>query len=558
VSVFPIVTFGRFSAFFLFASLLVSPAWSKGSFHEDFSRQTLSLSALFQPSPMGPGVHPRTQTLAALAADLLRQNYTLNPEKAGHLANLMAQGEVIESNGQMSVVAFGKRLMSQSLLGTRRFFDENGRWVLTLTPGGKVWDELMWTNTGGFMRARTYNPVLGTLRLSNQENAELKQANQWFQTTRPTRMVRSVQNEQGHPLMDFSPGIDFENTGLIPYGTISRFSLDRGGIQRQLTGVGSAVFRLIAILAGDQKHTLTYRGDDTYSEENAIRDARPHLINSLWEIADPVNTKDVSQPQTASRFRHLSNAFWQPGELDVIEGPDSSWLYFKDGQLIRAYYDGAFYLSDEHLSRGIYAEDIRWKTRMVTLYGGNLIFWDPSREPRQFPMRRPSTWRIPQTIDLSKQIVLLSFYVDVGRMITAWSLSAARNGADRALENNFTLPGYYQLLFPWSVFEEMLSLFFLGEFVPRNELASRYDQLRRQEPDMIHHLSLFASVAFVIAEKTVREAAEHPFDFGTFYAAFTQHVQTVRQKGFDELLLGRTLRVLHTDWSTPRPLSTSA
>ncbi|MBP9733870.1 MAG: HPr family phosphocarrier protein, partial [Candidatus Omnitrophica bacterium] len=101
-------------------------------------------------------VNERTEPDREALATSLIDHYSMNVDAARQRAEEVRQGSWTRvGNDFVLMDGNGKRAVVVSEMGTRRFFDTNGRWMLTIDPNGNKIDELEWDASGKFKRAWT-------------------------------------------------------------------------------------------------------------------------------------------------------------------------------------------------------------------------------------------------------------------------------------------------------------------------------------------------------------------------------------------------------------------
>lgn len=274
-----------------------------------------------------------------------------SPDKALELGGLIESGSVsLEDRNQVVQTPAGQKLVEHSPFGTTRFFDLNGRWILTLDPYRNKIDELRWDKNGKFVAAWTLNGDRAPLQLEAGEDGLVKE-------------VESAEN--GHRIFKFFPGINFNKIEKVPYAEFEDNLSYDSPVPSQ--GVGNSVFRIVAYLAKDQKTKLVYSGD---SRKDIFPTDR--LFNSLLEVAHfPAEYSKLEM--TAMDLLTLSRGAYATDLLDLSEerqrfridpvtvswSPDPPERAFhprneifvsvRNGRIERAFYDTNFYVGKEFI-----------------------------------------------------------------------------------------------------------------------------------------------------------------------------------------------------------------
>lgn len=298
---------------------------------------------------------PRSQM-----ARLLSTHYQVDPGKAVVLAALLRSAAITSYDGNLELRAGGLRLAEISPLGTRRFFDLKGRWILTLDPAGFVLDEFRWDSEGHYETGWTWNPQMGRLELKAVIDEEIRKMDALRGLHRNPRRVRFVDRipSNAYACMMFEPGLDFDDMCRIPFARIDH---EYGAARIDISGLGLSVMRVVSLLAQDQGCDLTYSGNDTDPLHPDVH-ARLHLYNTLSEVADPPQTIIDSEghekalpadPLTKARLFEEAPQFfpWKPNPPQVIVHSKDLVVYLRAGRADRVYYHSYFFQRAEYRLR---------------------------------------------------------------------------------------------------------------------------------------------------------------------------------------------------------------
>lgn len=284
---------------------------------------------------------PHPQDIRRDMATLLLQHYEIR-HKAGVLASLIQTSNVI-SKGQTEELHLGDKTLVRQTRHAIRFFDLNGRWILTVDRlSGQVTDHFEWNDLGEYVTGWTFSPQCGKLVLTARVNAQVIGINAQYGLVRNARLVSLVGKlgYKGYDILEFIPGLNFEEMKNIPYAKVATNYVNR----YDLSGVGASVMRVVAFLALDQGHVLTYAGDDT-DPQNPSRDAHAPLFNTLLEASDlpsaiSAPNEDIPLPENPQARVRLFLDFptffhWTPRPADLRIHPNGAVSYERDGQVDR-------------------------------------------------------------------------------------------------------------------------------------------------------------------------------------------------------------------------------
>jgi 6-phosphogluconolactonase/glucosamine-6-phosphate isomerase/deaminase/murein DD-endopeptidase MepM/ murein hydrolase activator NlpD/isopentenyldiphosphate isomerase len=256
----------------------------------------------------------RVHLLQYQTAALLRTHYYFDDVKANQLAMLIETASTKHINGATELWSGPHRLVEISQLGTRQFFDTQGRWLMTLDPYGRVIDQLRWDEQNRFKEGWTLHPSGRIIHMEATPHFLL-----------PIDLVRMA-SAAGIGRMEFHPGIDFNTMRKIPYST-------NGVVMpRPPQGVGFAVMRWVAEIAKHQGNRLYYAGSDL-DPSRPLKDAMPHMFNTLREVTR-LDGKDYDSLEDI-----------EPHPPEVIFHPNGLMFTIRDHEIQRIYYEGNFFLS---------------------------------------------------------------------------------------------------------------------------------------------------------------------------------------------------------------------
>lgn len=291
--------------------------------------------------------------LANEAAQLVIQHYTADPQKAAHLARRLKKAQIARRGESIRLLSQRKCLVEISELGTQRFFDVNGRWILTIDPRGTVIDELAWDKSNEFRAGWTRQADGHNLFFTPSTNDRVVYINRQVGKSRNAFLVQDVRDENDNVRMEFSPGLDFNHMSKVPYATLP---LDVIFAPSHLSGVGVSVMRWVALLAKDQGNELTYVGNDVSSPP--LTDAMHRLYNTLREVARlpafvtfaaGARMELPDSPEAIFELFHdFPNSFhWTPEPPEVVFMGPEHVVYLRDRNVQRIYFRGDFYLAPE-------------------------------------------------------------------------------------------------------------------------------------------------------------------------------------------------------------------
>jgi hypothetical protein len=320
---------------------------------------------------------PPEEWRAELAQNLL-DAYDLDKPKAIELAPLIQKATPVRNGHLLQFQNNGVRLVEISALGTRRFFDLNGRWLLTVDPRGTIIDEFYWNSENVFESGWTWNPQRGRLLFRAENNPDLAYINEEQGLQRNANLVQVVARTPADAMhyMTFRPGLDFNDMQKIPYGVASTSISSTVDI----SGIGTSIFRVLSYFAQDQGHSLRYTGDDTNPRKPDAH-ARFHLYNVLREVAQApklvVHASGLSEILSedtwdkGNRFTDIPTLFfWTPDPPEMVVYGNNLAFYIRRGAPERIYYRGYFFLRPEY-----------WLHKYETLFGMNKMRNEIRRDP---------------------------------------------------------------------------------------------------------------------------------------------------------------------------------
>ncbi|MFT7637898.1 MAG: serine/threonine protein kinase, partial [Candidatus Omnitrophota bacterium] len=312
------------------------------SYQQDVRLQTISATR--------QKFEPKARMAIMNYAEMLPKLYSNDVVKARQLAGLFAGAQWEGgSNLQRLMSRSGLKLLEKTEFGTKRFFDQNGRWIMTVDPFGNKIDALVWGDDGQFIKAWTRNENgQGVVLSKNPANG--------------LATVVRLEKFDGD-IFSFSPGIDFNNLSKIPYAVFNPDMNLSARTVDQSRGVAISVLRLMSHIAKDQGNTLVYEFDD----EINYPIPSDRLYGSLLEVAD-VPTRFIRVAQTAGlrdygvdetpdyvltperrSFRKFPQAFfWNPNPPERAFNPTTkTFVSYRDGQVERVYYGDDTYVHFE-------------------------------------------------------------------------------------------------------------------------------------------------------------------------------------------------------------------
>jgi len=208
------------------------------------------------------------------------------------------------------VSAAGRESVKVSPLGTKRFFDAQGRWIMTVDPFGHVMEQFQYNDKGEMTRIEGLLP--------SGKNFETRPVNVLYSQT----AVNFKGTNDRLLTIDYSLDALFKTPELIPTASGAERIGDGG------RGVGVVVLNLFSRLVKDRNLQSAAPKNLRYVGQYPL----PHIFYSLHEIGN------INIPASdRSFFINQSKYEWEPRPLERIWNETSGiYVHVKDGKVVRA------------------------------------------------------------------------------------------------------------------------------------------------------------------------------------------------------------------------------